>query len=157
VHSPASGPPEMTLRARVVIPDGDGRVLLDRTHDPQKEGFYWFPGGGIEPGETAAEAAQRELVEEAALKIDVLKLLYLSENLFVESGEYRHEVILYFLAAIAGRLDTPPVDLRNHEWHPPSATPRPLLPPDVAEAVAYDLETGFKRPIQHFVCDERPG
>jgi ADP-ribose pyrophosphatase YjhB (NUDIX family) len=156
VHSPVSGPPEMTLRARAVIPDGEGRVLLDRTHNPQKEGFYWFPGGGIEPGETAEEAVRRELVEEAALRIDVLKLLYLSENLFVESGEYRHEVILYFLAAIAGRLDTPPVDLRDHEWHPPAFTPRPLLPPDVAEAVAFDLENGFRRPIQHFVCDERP-
>ena len=41
---------------------------------------------------------KRELVEEAAVQIDVLKPLYLSENLFVESGEYRHEVILYFLA-----------------------------------------------------------
>ena len=156
MHSPASGPPEMTLRARAVIPDTEGNVLLDRTHDPAKEGFYWFPGGGIEPGETAEEAVKRELVEEAALQIDVLKPLYLSENLFVESGEYRHEVILYFLAAVHARLETAPTDLREHEWHPPSATPRPLLPPDVAAAVIYDLETGFKRPLQHFVCDERP-
>jgi ADP-ribose pyrophosphatase YjhB (NUDIX family) len=156
VHSPGSGLPEMTLRARAVIPDTEGHVLLDRTHDPAKDGFYWFPGGGIEPGETAEEAVKRELVEEAAFRIDVLKLLYLSENLFVESGEYRHEVIFYFLAAVAARLDAPPVDLRDHEWHPPSSTPRPLLPPDVAEAVAFDLETGFKRPIQHFVRDERP-
>ena len=65
-------------------------------------------------------------------------------------------MILYFLAAVHARLDAPPTDLRNHEWHPPSATPRPLLPPDVAEAVIFDLETGFKRPLQHFVCDERP-
>ena len=124
VHSPASGPPDMTLRARAVIPDTEGRVLLDRTHHPAKDAFYWFPGGGVEPGETAEEAVKRELVEEAAVQIDVLKPLYLSENLFVESGEYRHEVILYFLAAIHARLETPPVDLRNHEWHPPSATPR---------------------------------
>ncbi|MGH3074765.1 MAG: NUDIX domain-containing protein, partial [Gaiellales bacterium] len=93
----SGGPPDMTLRARAVIPDTEGNVLLDRTHDPAKEGFYWFPGGGVEPGETAEEAVKRELIEEAALQIDVLKPLYLSENLFVESGEYRHEVILYFL------------------------------------------------------------
>jgi 8-oxo-dGTP diphosphatase len=131
-------------------------VCCSTARDPAKDGFYWFPGGGVEPGETAAEAVKRELVEEAALQIDVLKPLYLSENLFVESGEYRHEVILYFLAAVHGRLDTPPTDLRDHEWYPPSATPRPLLPPDIAEAVVYDLETGFRRPLQHFVCDERP-
>jgi 8-oxo-dGTP pyrophosphatase MutT (NUDIX family) len=157
VHSPGDGPlPVMSLRARAVIPDTEGRVLLDRSHDPAKDGFYWFPGGGIEPGETAEEAVKRELVEEAAFQIDVLKPLYLSENLFVESGEYRHEVIVYFLAAVHARLESAPVDLRNHEWHPPSATPRPLLPPDVAAAVVFDLETGFKRPLQHFVCDERP-
>ena len=157
LHSPADSlQPKMSLRARAVIPDTEGNVLLDRTHDSTKEGFYWFPGGGIEPGETAEEALKRELVEEAAFQIDVLKPLYLSENLFVESGEYRHEVILYFLAAVHARLDAPPTDLRNHEWHPPSATPRPLLPPDVAGAVIFDLETGFKRPLQHFVCDERP-
>jgi 8-oxo-dGTP diphosphatase len=156
-HSQADGlVPKMTLRARAVIPDTAGNVLLDRTHDLTKEGFYWFPGGGIEPGETAEEAVKRELIEEAAFQIDVLKPLYLSENLFVESGEYRHEVILYFLAAVHARLDIRPTDLRNHEWHPPSATPRPLLPPDVAAAVIFDLETGFKRPLQHFVCDERP-
>ena len=69
MHSPASGPPDMTLRARAVIPDTEGRVLLDRTHDPAKDGFYWFPGGGIEPGETPADAAVREAQEELGVRL----------------------------------------------------------------------------------------
>ncbi len=146
----------MSLRARAVIVDGDGRVLFDRTHDPHKRRFYWLPGGGVEPGETAEEAVRRELVEEAAIVIDVRRLLYVSENLFVESGEYRHEVILYFLASVAETLEADPVDRRDHEWHPPDATPGPFLPPDVARAVAVDLRDGFRRPVLHLVTDERP-
>jgi ADP-ribose pyrophosphatase YjhB (NUDIX family) len=151
-----AGVPDMSVRARAVIPDGRGRVLFDRTHHPGKAPFYWLPGGGVEPGETAEEALRRELIEEASLVIRVQRLLYLSENLFVESGEYRHEVILYFLAEAGETLPGAPVDLRNHEWHPPQATPGPFLPPDVAAAVAADLQDGFRRPVQHLVTDERP-
>jgi ADP-ribose pyrophosphatase YjhB (NUDIX family) len=147
----------MSVRARAVIPDAAGRVLFDRTHHPHKARFYWLPGGGVEAGEIAEEALRRELIEEASLVIDVKRLLYLSENLFVESGEYRHEVILYFLAEAGETLPGAPTDLRHHEWHPPDATPGPFLPPDVAAAVAADLRDGFRRPVQHLVTDERPG
>ena len=146
----------MSLRARAVIPDSEGRVMFDRTHRPNKAPFYWLPGGGVEPGETAEEALHRELIEEAGFEIAVKRLLYVSENLFVESGDYRHETILYFLADITGRQDGDPVDPRMHEWHPPDATPGPFLPPDVARAVATDLAGGFQRPVLHMVTDERP-
>ena len=146
----------MSVRARTVIPDGDGRILFDRTHHRDRAVFYWLPGGGVDPGETATEALKRELLEEAALEIEIDRLLYVSENLFVESGDYRHEVILYFLSHVTGRAPGPPVDPRQHEWHSPDATPGPFLPPAVADAVAADLRSGFTRPIQHLVTDARP-
>src|SRR5207249_2746600 len=108
--------PVMSVRARAVIPDGGGRVLFDRTHHFDRAPFYWLPGGGVEPGETAEEALGRELIEEASLVIHVRRLLYISENLFVESGDYRHEVILYFLAEAGETLPGAPIDLRHHEW-----------------------------------------
>lgn len=59
--------------ARLVLLDADERVLMVRGHDiddPARS--WWFTvGGGIERGETAAEAAVRELREEAGLVIDV--------------------------------------------------------------------------------------
>jgi 8-oxo-dGTP pyrophosphatase MutT (NUDIX family) len=148
--------PAMSLRARAVIPDGEGRVLFDRTHHTDRAPFYWLPGGGVEPGETSQEALRRELIEEAGLVIAPRRLLYVSENLFVESGDYRHETILYYLAEIVGHEDGDPVDPRMHEWHPPDATPGPFLPPDIARAVAFDLAGGFRRPVLHMVTDERP-
>lgn len=151
-----AGPPDMSLRARAVIHDGAGRVLVDRTHHAGRAPFYWLPGGGVEPGETGEEAVRRELIEEAGLLIAVRRLLYLSENLFVESGDYRHETILYFLAEVTGRLPGDPTDPRSHEWHPPDATPGPFLPAEVAREVAFDLADGFRRPILHLVTDARP-
>jgi ADP-ribose pyrophosphatase YjhB (NUDIX family) len=147
--------PVFSLRARAAIVDGD-RVLLDRTHHPAKAPFFWLPGGGVEPGETADECLRRELVEEASLEIEVGRLLYVSENLFVEGGEYRHEVILYFLARLVAARDDDPSDRRELAWYRLEELPGPLLPPDVARELAHDLRDGFRRPALHLVTDERP-
>jgi ADP-ribose pyrophosphatase YjhB (NUDIX family) len=148
--------PVFTTRVRGVIVDDEGRVLMDHTHHTDRDVFYWFPGGGLEAGETSAEGLRRELMEEAALEIEIGRLLYVSENLFVESGDYRHEIILYFLARITGGPIGEPVDRRMHEWHRPGDQPGRLLPPDVAAAVEADLPEGFTRPVLHLVTDERP-
>jgi 8-oxo-dGTP pyrophosphatase MutT (NUDIX family) len=57
--------------ARVIVLDDAGRALLVRGHDAdQPERSWWFTvGGGIDAGETAVEAALRELREEAGLTL----------------------------------------------------------------------------------------
>jgi 8-oxo-dGTP pyrophosphatase MutT (NUDIX family) len=57
--------------ARVLLLDPSGRVLLLRGCDPARpEHRYWFTvGGGLEPGESLAEAAVREIYEETGLRI----------------------------------------------------------------------------------------
>lgn len=54
----------MTLGARVAMLDGDKVLLLKHTYVPD----WHFPGGGIEPGETAAEAGTREMLEETGFE-----------------------------------------------------------------------------------------
>ncbi len=155
MKAPPGALPDLSIRVRAVIVR-DGEVLMDRTHHDDRSAFYWLPGGGLEPGETSDECLRRELMEEAALEIAVSRLLYVSENLFVESGEYRHEVILYRRAEIVGGPHGTPVDPRRHEWHRPGEQPGPLLPAAVERELRIDLADGFQRPILHLVTDERP-
>jgi 8-oxo-dGTP diphosphatase len=57
--------------------DGDGRLLAARRAAPPAElaGWWEFPGGKVEPGETAPEALARECREELAVDIEVGDLL----------------------------------------------------------------------------------
>jgi len=49
-----------------------GEVLAARRGPQQRQPLLWeFPGGKVEPGETDAEALQRELGEELAVEVSV--------------------------------------------------------------------------------------
>jgi 8-oxo-dGTP pyrophosphatase MutT (NUDIX family) len=56
--------PSARRSARVILADDADRLLLF-----ESEGFWFTPGGGIEPGETIEQAATRELWEETGLLI----------------------------------------------------------------------------------------
>jgi len=53
-----------------------GRVLVQtRSEAGTFQGYWEFPGGGREPGETIEECARRECLEELGLGVRVLELL----------------------------------------------------------------------------------
>jgi 8-oxo-dGTP pyrophosphatase MutT (NUDIX family) len=55
--------------ARVLLLDPEDRVLLLQQREPASGALAWSaPGGGVEPGEPAAEAAVRETWEETGLR-----------------------------------------------------------------------------------------
>jgi 8-oxo-dGTP pyrophosphatase MutT (NUDIX family) len=60
----------------VLFVDGSGRVLLFHGIDPGRPDHdYWFtPGGGLDPGESTAEGAARELFEEVGYAVDPASL-----------------------------------------------------------------------------------
>ena len=121
VERGAGGEPELVRRqaARVVVVDHDGRTLLMQGCDPLvPETRFWFtPGGGVDEGETPAEAGARELYEEVGLVVVASDLgesvaRYTSE--FPFDGRYyvqEQEVFLLRTPAFAAE----PVALDVHE------------------------------------------
>jgi len=57
--------------AAVALIDESGRVLMQRRRLESVHGGLWeFPGGKLEPGESAQAAALREISEELGLELD---------------------------------------------------------------------------------------
>lgn len=63
--------------ARVILVDNANRLLLVRGHDPAEPARHWWftLGGGIDPGESPAQAAVREVREEAGLELVAADLI----------------------------------------------------------------------------------
>ena len=68
-------------------------LLVKRAKEPMKN-WLAFPGGSVEKGETAIEAAHRELFEETALKAENLKH-YITVDLMNDANAYDRS---YYLA-----------------------------------------------------------
>jgi 8-oxo-dGTP pyrophosphatase MutT (NUDIX family) len=88
--------------AAAVIRDGD-RLLVWEDHDPATGEVVCVPlAGGIEFGETGAEAIARELREEIGQTPSAATFLGAFEDIFDWNGRRRHELYLVYDVELAG-------------------------------------------------------
>jgi ADP-ribose pyrophosphatase YjhB (NUDIX family) len=98
----------------------DGKVLLVRRARSPGKGFYSFPGGRVEFGETLHAALHREVDEETALRIEIVGLSGWREVVPSKPG-HGHYVILSFAARWIGGEPVLNDELDDFKWLAPDA------------------------------------
>ncbi len=116
----------------VVCLRGD-EVLLIRRGKPPRLGEWSLPGGRIEPGERAADAALRELAEETGVAADLIGLLDVVDGVFPEAG--RHYVLIDYLAVWRGGDPVAGDDALEAAFHPLSAVPGLVAWPETVRVI----------------------
>ena len=94
---------KMRVGCSAAIFDERGRILLTRRVD---NGQWCLPGGGMEPGESAAEACVREVLEETGLSVRVKRLVGIYSHpdqmvVYPDGGKFQI-VALHFQAEVSG-------------------------------------------------------
>jgi ADP-ribose pyrophosphatase YjhB (NUDIX family) len=101
----------------VLLLDGDQLLLVKRGRPPA-QGKWTVPGGGVELGETLAEAAARELREETGLSARLGPVVEILERVVHDAAgsvEY-HYVILDFLGTDPRGVPAPGSDVSEVRW-----------------------------------------
>ncbi|HTD46275.1 MAG TPA: NUDIX hydrolase [bacterium] len=101
-----------------------GRVLLVRRAFAPARGAWDTPGGFIEPGETAEQAARREAREELGVAVRLERILGIYPDVY--GPEKRPSLNIYYVARIRGNGSAVRAgdDAAAVAWFPLSALPR---------------------------------
>jgi 8-oxo-dGTP diphosphatase len=107
-----------------VLVQPDGRYLLaQRPAGKPYEGYWEFPGGKLEPGETVEAALVRELHEELGIDVEACHRWHTLEH------DYPHAYVrLYFCKVTAWRGEPHGREGQAFVWQTLPAEVEPLLP-----------------------------
>lgn len=122
-------------RARVLVSNEKGQILLLRAYI--SHGKWTLPGGALNRGETAAQAARRELHEETGITADVNDLTYLA-TLAKPEYDIPFTAPVYALRVMATALPErlfSPREVQEIAWFDRDALPTPL-----SDTVTHALE-----------------
>lgn len=89
-------PERIRVIAICVFRRGDEILVAEEFDDVEEKPFYRPVGGGVEPGELAIAAAEREVLEELNQPVKDLALLGVLESVFVSKGRPGHEIVYVF-------------------------------------------------------------
>jgi 8-oxo-dGTP pyrophosphatase MutT (NUDIX family) len=114
--------------ARVLLIDAAERTLLLHGGDPARPGRRWWftPGGGLNEGETPAQGAARELIEETGLRVDPAELgepvHHETTEFSYDNRQYRQQQDFFLLRVDEWQVDTAGFDpdeqatISGHRW-----------------------------------------
>ncbi len=101
----------------VLIREGDKYMLIRRMAEPDA-GLWSIPGGMVELGERATEAAKREALEETGLNVEIEEVLSVVDKIIVDDEERikHHFVIVDYLAEVRGGKLKASSDASDARW-----------------------------------------
>jgi 8-oxo-dGTP diphosphatase len=123
--------PEIVVSA-VVFRDPDGRVLTVRKSGTAK---FMFPGGKLEPGESAIDAAVREVAEELDIQVRAADLRLLGTFTSEAANEPGHTVAATVFEHPHVPVDEPAAEIAELRWDDLSAGVTDDLAPLLAHRV----------------------
>ncbi len=120
-------------RAKIILVDEDNKLLL--VQNALGDRCWTLPGGGIEEGESAIEAAIREVYEELSIVLDAEDCRRIG-MVHVTKNSYDAQIIACCLNSAQKRQIWPhKLEIYAVEWHSASKLPQ-ATQPIVAEAYA---------------------
>ncbi len=125
-----------------VLIGADGRFLLtSRPHGKVYAGYWEFPGGKLESGESVEQALRRELHEELGIEIGPAQLWK------VELVDYPHALVrLHFCKVFTWSGDFEMREGQTMAWQGLPVQVAPVLPGTVPVLQWFAAERGFHGP-----------
>jgi ADP-ribose pyrophosphatase YjhB (NUDIX family) len=117
---------------RVVLERPDGMILLHARAD--FAGMWGLPGGHVEIGESAENAARREVLEETGLTLGALQVFGHASDPAVETvtlpnGDIcQYQALLFHCRAFDGEMRADPAESPVLRWVDPAAGLLPTMP-----------------------------
>jgi ADP-ribose pyrophosphatase YjhB (NUDIX family) len=137
-HDPEAPPANSLVPSTTVaVRDEAGRLLLIHKIDND---FWALPGGGMELGESIADAAVREVAEETGLTVELTGLVGIYTDpghvMAYDDGEVRQEFSVCFHARVtAGEAREDGSETKEVRWVEPAAVPDLSIHPSMRRRV----------------------
>jgi 8-oxo-dGTP pyrophosphatase MutT (NUDIX family) len=130
----------------VILVNDEGSILLIRRTD---NGNWAVPGGAIDLGESVAQAAVRETLEETGIECAVTGIVGIYSDprhviLYTSNGEVRQEFSIVLTARALSGQPTPSSESSEVRWVPS------------AEAVGYTMDLSMRIRINDFLARRAP-
>jgi 8-oxo-dGTP pyrophosphatase MutT (NUDIX family) len=95
--APSPARPLLEFSAGGLVVDERGSVLLIRARDLRDRPVWTLPKGALNPGETSADAALREVREETGYRCEVVRELEAVTYWFQRNGQRIRKTVRWFL------------------------------------------------------------
>lgn len=134
-------PTRQVLVALAVIFNDRGEVLLTQRNAPNRpavHGYWEVPGGKVEPGESPARAAERELFEETGLEVVVDDTMCIvRDHIWHDHDNGVHTILVaYRGTVVGGAVRAGDQGVASIAWVSPSEANARRLLPNASEFIA---------------------